>query len=94
MQNTIEYSVTVHAPASIQSLGAQMFLYYLVNMETVGFSMDPYIESNNHVDCNSIYSMGCSPNYTNFSEHLNIVQRLVHSQYQYILWCFTFARAV
>ena len=56
--------------------------------------MGPYMESNNHVDCNSFYSMGCSPNYTKSSEHLNIVQRLVHLQYQDILWCFTFARAV
>ena len=52
--------------------------------------MDPYIESNNHVDCNSFYSMECSPNYIKFSEHLNIVQL----QYQDILWCFTFAKAV
>ena len=56
--------------------------------------MDPYIESNNHVDYNSFYSMGCSPNHTKFSEHLNIVQSQVHSQYQDILWCFTSARAV
>ena len=41
--------------------------------------MGPYIEGNDHVDCNSFYSMGCSPNHTKFSEHLNIVQRLVHS---------------
>ena len=63
-------------------------------METVGFSIGPYIEINNHVDCNGFYSMGCSPNYTKLSEHPNIVQRLVHSQYQDILWCSTFARVV
>ena len=53
MQNTIEYSDTMHTPASVLSLGGKFILYYLVNMETVGFSMGPYIEGNNHVDCNS-----------------------------------------
>ena len=56
--------------------------------------MGPYIEGNDDVDCNSFYLMECSPNYTNVSEHLNIVIRLVHSQYQDILWCSAFARAV
>ena len=32
MQNTIEYPVTVHAPASVLYLGVQTFLYYLVNI--------------------------------------------------------------
>ena len=29
--------------------------------------------SNNHVDCNSFYSIRCSPNYTKVSEHLKMV---------------------
>ena len=94
MKNTIEYPVTVHAPASVLSLGSQIFLYHLVNIVTVGFSMGPYMEGNDHVDWNSFYSMECSPNYTKVSEHLNIVKRQVHSQYQDILWCSAFARAV
>ena len=56
--------------------------------------MGPYMESNDHVVCNSFYSMECSLNYTKISEHLNIVKRQVHSQYQDILWCSAFARAV
>ena len=34
--------------------------------------MSPYIEGNNHIDCNSFYSLGCSLNYTKFSENLKI----------------------
>ena len=88
MQNTIEYSVTVHAPASVPSLGAQIFLYYLVN---ILLNCNCWIH---HVDCNSVYSLECSPNYTKVSEDLNIVKRQVYPQYKDTLWCSAFARAV
>ena len=56
--------------------------------------MGPYMEGDDHVDCNSFYSVECSPNDAKVSEYLNIVKRQVHSQYQDILWCSAFARAV
>ena len=59
-------------------------------METVKFSMG----SNNHADCNSFYSMGCSPIYTKISVHLKIVQSLVNAQYQGIPGWSLFSRAM
>ena len=63
-------------------------------METVEFSMGPYMEGNNHVDCNTFYSIRCSLNNTKILEHLEIVLKLKHAQYQGNLWCSAFARAV
>ena len=56
--------------------------------------MGPYMEGNNHVDCNSVYSIRCGLNDTKILEHLEIVLKLVHAQYQGILWCSAFVRAV
>ena len=36
----------------------------------------------------------CSPNYTKTSGHLKIVQRLIHAQYQGILWHSSLSRAI
>ena len=47
-----------------------------------------------HAQCNSFYSIGCWLNYLKFPEHLESVSRLVHAQYQNILKCSPFTRAV
>ena len=47
-----------------------------------------------HDHSNSLHSTGFWLNYTKISEHLEAVSGLVHTQYQNILSCFAFHRAV
>ena len=47
-----------------------------------------------HTKCNSFYLIEYQLNYSNFSGHLEVVSGLMHAQYQNILWCYLFPRAV